>query len=60
MAAKKSKSSTETHQSIEEQTAAFLAAGGKIEQVDRGVTGQQSIAGPRHIVLGKSSDKPSN
>ncbi|OMH29117.1 hypothetical protein [Motiliproteus sp. MSK22-1] len=56
MAAKPKKTAaTETHQSIEEQTAAFLKAGGKIEQIDRGITGQQNIAGPRHIVLGKPS-----
>ena len=58
MAAKPKKStSTETRQSIEDQTAAFLKAGGEIQQVARGVTGQQNIPGPRHIVLGKPSDK---
>ena len=56
MAAKPKKSAaSETHQSIEEQTAAFLKAGGEIEQVGRGITGQQNIAGPRHIVLQKPS-----
>ncbi|MEH6649522.1 MAG: hypothetical protein V7707_05765 [Motiliproteus sp.] len=57
MAAKPKKSSTETHQSIEDQTAAFLRAGGEIQQVARGTTGQQNIPGPRQIVLGKPSGK---
>ncbi|WP_210396601.1 hypothetical protein [Motiliproteus sediminis] len=57
MASKPKKSaSVETHQSIKEQTAAFLKAGGQIQQVPNGVTGQQKIAGPRQIVLGKPSD----
>jgi len=58
MAAKPKKSAaTETHQSIEDQTAAFLKAGGQIQRVARGITGQQNIAGPRQIVLGKPSGK---
>ncbi len=58
MAAKPKKSaSTETHQSIEDQTAAFLKAGGEIQQVARGITGQQNLAGPRQIVLAKPSDR---
>ncbi len=56
MAAKpqKKEAVVETRQSIEEQTAAFLAGGGEIQKVARGVTGQQKLAGPRHIVLGSS------
>jgi hypothetical protein len=52
----KKAASTETHQSIEDQTAAFLKAGGAIQEVERGVTGQQKLAGPRQIVLGKPSE----
>lgn len=39
--------------SIEEQTAAFIAAGGKIQQIPSGVSGQVQTSGPRHITLGK-------
>ncbi len=42
----KKTSSFETHQSIEEQTAAFIKAGGAITQIARGVTGQTNIAPP--------------
>jgi hypothetical protein len=51
-ARKKQATATETSQSIEEQTKAFLKAGGKIEQINPGVSGQQSMAGPKHISLG--------
>ncbi len=51
---KKKPAATETSQSIEEQTQAFLAAGGTITQVKSGVSGQQSLAGPRHISLGNT------
>ncbi len=61
MAAKPKKSnSSETHQSIEEQTAAFLKAGGEIQQIAQGVTGQQKIAGPRQIVLGRPANQTSS
>lgn len=39
--------------SIEEQTARFLASGGKIQQIPLGVSGQVATSGPRHITLGK-------
>jgi len=39
--------------SIEEQTAKFLASGGKIQQIPLGVSGQVATSGPRHITLGK-------
>lgn len=42
-----------TSLSIEEQTARFLAAGGKIQQIPLGVSGQVATSGPRHITLGK-------
>ncbi|MDT8397134.1 MAG: hypothetical protein RQ899_00765 [Pseudomonadales bacterium] len=43
----------ETSQSIEEQTARFLASGGTIQEIPRGVSGQVATSGPRHITLGK-------
>ncbi len=59
MAAKKERKSAvkksaeqESSQSIEEQTKAFLASGGEIQQINSGVSGQQSVAGPKHINLG--------
>ena len=39
--------------SIEKQTAAFLASGGKIQEIPSGVSGQVQTSGPRHITLGK-------
>ena len=58
MAAKPKKSAaTETRQSIAEQTAAFLKSGGQIQEIAQGVTGQEKIAGPRQIVLGKPSGR---
>ncbi len=47
----------ETHISIAEQTAAFLKKGGEIDEIPRGVSGQKSIAGPKHITLGNRSNK---
>jgi hypothetical protein len=38
---------------IEDQVAAFLASGGKIQQIPLGVSGQVATSGPRHITLGK-------
>lgn len=53
---KKQPAAVETSLTIEEQTKAFLASGGAIEAIDSGISGQQSMAGPRHITL--SSNKP--
>jgi hypothetical protein len=39
--------------SIAEQTARFLASGGKVQQIPLGVSGQVATSGPRHITLGK-------
>lgn len=39
--------------SIEEQTAKFLAQGGKVQEIPLGVSGQVATSGPRHITLGK-------
>lgn len=52
---KKKPAVTETSQSIEEATQAFLANGGEITHIKSGVSGQQSLAGPRHISLGNTS-----
>ena len=41
----------ETSESIEEQTRAFLKSGGAIEKVPRGVSGQTSVSGKRHITI---------
>ncbi|WP_346839203.1 hypothetical protein [Microbulbifer sp. SAOS-129_SWC] len=45
--------SLETRESIDEQVQAFLAAGGEIQQVPKGVSGQTNTSGPKHITLGK-------
>jgi hypothetical protein len=42
----------ETSLTIEEQTEIFLKSGGKITHINSGISGQQSIAGPKHITLG--------
>ncbi|MCH9692514.1 MAG: hypothetical protein K0U59_10735 [Gammaproteobacteria bacterium] len=53
--ASKRKQSTplESRKSIEQQIEAFLSAGGEIEQVPKGVSGQTTTSGPKHITLGK-------
>ncbi len=49
-----SKTTQESNEvSLEEQTAAFLASGGEIQQIPNGVSGQVQTSGPRHITLGK-------
>ncbi|GAB2528520.1 hypothetical protein [Microbulbifer agarilyticus] len=45
--------STESREAIEAQVQAFLAKGGEIEQVPKGVSGQTNTSGPKHITLGK-------
>ncbi len=50
---KKNDPARETSESIAEQTARFLASGGKIQEIPRGVSGQVQTSGPRHITLGK-------
>lgn len=54
---KKQPANTETSQSIQEQTKAFLESGGKVSYINTGVSGQQSLAGPKHISLGKKSQE---
>lgn len=45
---RKSADAAQSHRSISEQTAAFLAAGGHIETIPSGVSGQLSLNGPRY------------
>jgi len=52
---RKKLASTETSESINEQIESFLKSGGKIQQIDSGVSGQQDSRGPKHITLGNSS-----
>jgi hypothetical protein len=56
MAAKgkrKTNEPVETRQSIEEQTRAFLKAGGQIEKIQSGVSGQASVGGPKQSAFSK-------
>ena len=53
-AKKKQPAAVETSQSIEDQTKAFLESGGAVEHINSGVSGQQSMAGPKHITLGNN------
>lgn len=43
--------------SIEQHVEAFLSAGGRIQEIPRGVSGQVQTSGPKHISLG---NKPKN
>ncbi len=54
-AKKKEPAAAETSLSIEEQTKAFLNAGGKVEQVNSGVSGQESMPPPKPFTI---SNKP--
>ena len=56
MARKKGQAApVETSESIAEQTAAFLKAGGKVERVPRGVSGQNSLTSRKHITISNRS-----
>lgn len=57
--AKKAAPATETSASLEAQMAKFLAQGGEIQQIPRGVSGQVATSGPRHITLGKRNQASS-
>lgn len=48
---KKPAPAVETRESIEDRVAAFLKSGGKIQQIDRGVSGQTQPQ--RQITIGK-------
>lgn len=50
---KKAPPAVETHASIDEQVAAFLQAGGQIQTIPKGVSGQTFAPPSRHITLGK-------
>lgn len=49
---KKQPAAVLTSEMLREQTEAFLKAGGKIEKVRSGVSGQTNFSGPRQISLG--------
>ncbi|MEA3300106.1 MAG: hypothetical protein WDA10_15500 [Porticoccaceae bacterium] len=49
---KKEPAAVISSKTIAAQTEAFLRAGGVIEKVKSGVSGQQNLAGPKHISLG--------
>ena len=40
-----------TREALAEHIEAFLKAGGKVQQIPSGVSGQTSTSGPRQIVL---------
>ncbi len=48
-AKKKQPAATKTSRSIDEQVQAFLDGGGSIEHIKTGVSGQQSLLGPKQI-----------
>lgn len=54
-AKKKAPAAAETSESIEEQTRKFLAGGNKIEEVQRGISGQAGAPPSKHIRI---SNKP--
>lgn len=54
-AKKKQPAAVETSESIEEQTRLFLQSGQKIEVIQSGVSGQQSMAANKHIKLGNKT-----
>ena len=45
----------QTSQSIADQTAAFLKQGGKVDEVPRGVSGQNSMVVRKHITISSKS-----
>ena len=44
-----------SREDLEKHVAAFLKAGGKVQQIPTGVSGQTSTSGPRQIVLSHKS-----
>jgi len=54
-AKKKQPAAVETSQSIEEQTKLFLKSGNKIQVIQSGISGQQSMVANKHIKLGNSN-----
>ena len=59
-AKKKQPAATETSSSIDDQVRSFLEAGGAIEQVKSGVSGQESMLGRKQINLNSNSKPKSN
>lgn len=51
MAAKSKQNATLTREELDKQIKSYLKNGGKIEQVESGVTGMQPLKGPKHIVI---------
>ncbi len=49
--AAKKESVVKTRDDLAEHIEAFLKAGGKVQQIPSGVSGQTSTSGPRQIVL---------
>lgn len=56
-AKKKAPAAVETSLSIEEQTAAFLNSGGKIQTIATGISGQKSLAPNKQISLGNNNNQ---
>jgi hypothetical protein len=54
-AKKKQPAAVQTSQSIEEQTKLFLKSGNKIDVIQSGISGQQSMAPSKHITLGNKT-----
>ncbi|MFL0798091.1 MAG: hypothetical protein K6L73_11450 [Cellvibrionaceae bacterium] len=50
---KKAEGSSETSESIAAQTEEFLKAGGKVEVISKGTSGQEPVAGRKHISFAK-------
>ena len=48
---KNAQAQEETSESIAAQIAEFLAAGGEIDHIASGVSGQQSLSGRKHITI---------
>ena len=55
-AKKKQPAAVQTSESIAEQTALFLKAGNKIDQIQSGVSGQPTMAVNKHIKLGNKQN----
>jgi len=49
--ATKKEAAVSTRKDLAEHIEAFLKAGGKVQQIPSGVSGQTSTSGPRQIVL---------
>lgn len=52
-------SGIDARRTIEEQTALFLKAGGMINEIPRGVSGQLNLTGQKQIVISNKSAKKS-